>query len=91
MPEPRRRGDPAGPGPMLEAALDYCSRGWPVLPCEPRGKRPLGRFVAHGLTEATTDPAMVERWWRASCRHCILGDGCSCRSLDCWNCWRGND
>jgi hypothetical protein len=50
---------------MLEAALAYASRGWPVLPCEPRGKRPFGRLVVHGLKEATTDPATIEKWWRA--------------------------
>jgi hypothetical protein len=49
----------------VKAALEYASRDWPVLPCEPRGKRPLGRFVAHGLKEATTDPATIEKWWRA--------------------------
>jgi hypothetical protein len=65
MPEPRRRGDPAGPGPMLEAALDYCSRGWPVLPCEPRGKRPAGALVPHGLKDASTDPDVVAGWWKA--------------------------
>ena len=65
MPEPRRRGDPAGPGPMLEAALDYCSRGWPVLPCEPRGKRPAGALVPHGLKDASTDLDVVARWWKA--------------------------
>jgi hypothetical protein len=49
----------------LAAALGYASRGWPVLPCEPRGKRPFGRCVAHGSTEATTDPATIEKWWLA--------------------------
>jgi hypothetical protein len=36
-----------------------------VLPCEPRGKRPLGRLVVHGLNQATTDPATIEKWWKA--------------------------
>jgi len=62
---PERRDDPMRLGPMLEAALAYASRGWPVLPCEPRGKRPFGLLVAHGLKEATTDPATIEGWWWA--------------------------
>ena len=62
---PERRDDPMRLGPMLEAALAYASRGWPVLPCEPRGKRPFGLLVTHGLKEATTDPATIEGWWWA--------------------------
>ena len=47
----------------LEAVLEYADRGWPALPCEPRGKRPLGRLVPHGLKEASTDPAVIRKWW----------------------------
>ncbi len=46
---------------ILEAALGYASRGWPVLPCEPRGKRPLTR---QGFKDATTDPGEIRGWWR---------------------------
>ena len=49
---------------LAEAALAYARRGWPVLPLEPRGKRPAGRLVPNGLHDASSDPATVERWWR---------------------------
>ena len=55
-----------GPGTSTNvktAALDYASRGWPVFPVEPGGKRPLGRLVPHGLKDATTDAEVVEGWW----------------------------
>jgi hypothetical protein len=52
------------PGPSaLEAALSYAALGWRVLPCEPNGKRPLGRLVPRGLHDATTDEATIRRWW----------------------------
>ena len=44
--------------PVLEAALRFASSGRPVFPCQ--GKRP---YVAHGLHDATTDPATIEDWW----------------------------
>lgn len=50
---------------LLGAALAYAERGWPVLPCEVRGKRPLGRLVPHGLKDATTDAAVIRGWWRS--------------------------
>lgn len=49
---------------MVDAALRYAAHGWPVFPCEPRGKRPR---THNGLKDATTTPAVLERWWRADC------------------------
>lgn len=61
---------------LLDAALGYARRGWRVLPlhsiidgkctcdaaekCASAGKHPL---TAHGLNDATTDEATIERWW----------------------------
>ncbi|MHB1414620.1 MAG: bifunctional DNA primase/polymerase [Chloroflexota bacterium] len=63
-------------GELLEAALAYASRGWPVFPlhvprpdggcscnqsdCKRQGKHPQ---TLHGHREATTDPEVVRRWW----------------------------
>lgn len=46
------------------AAHRYADRGLPVLPLEPRNKKPLGRLVPHGLHEATVDHKLIERWLR---------------------------
>lgn len=54
--------------PIIEAALDYASRGFPVFPVhfapEESGikgkKRPL---VAMGYKAATTDPEEIKSWW----------------------------
>jgi len=50
---------------LLTAARDYAERGWPVFPCAPGEKVPLGKLAPHGLKNATTDPAVITRWWTA--------------------------
>ena len=46
---------------MLEHALDYASRGWPVFPAAPGQKKPA---TEHGLKDATTDEVQIREWWR---------------------------
>lgn len=46
------------PSAMLEAALAYAARGWPVFPCN--GKKPR---TMHGFKEATTDAEKIRDWW----------------------------
>lgn len=45
---------------VLDAALAYAWRGWPVSPCRAGGKAPLTR---HGYLDATTDPEVIRSWW----------------------------
>lgn len=70
----------AGTNERLEAALAYAERGWAVLPlygakgrgclcgdpkCQSPGKHPVGALVPRGLKQATTDAAVIRRWWAA--------------------------
>ena len=59
---------PASPpalSPLGLAALAYALKDppVPVFPCEPGGKRPLGRFAPNGFKDATTDPDVIRRIW----------------------------
>lgn len=52
---------------MLEAALSYVAKGWPLFPCAPGSKAPhqvLGR--SGGFHHATLCAETVRGWWRAA-------------------------
>lgn len=48
---------------LLHAAIRYAHAGHPVFPLKPRQKVPAGHLVPHGVKDATTDVAVIERWW----------------------------
>jgi putative DNA primase/helicase len=48
---------------LLQAALEYARRGWPVLPLTAGEKAPNGGLVHHGHKEATTDSDKIKVWW----------------------------
>src|SRR6266446_3908236 len=50
------------PNPCLSAALDYCERGWSVIPLEPRGKRPIVKWERYQSERPTR--ADARQWWR---------------------------
>jgi len=45
---------------LLDAANLYAERGWPVLKCRPRDKRPATR---HGVKDATTNLEIITGWF----------------------------
>jgi hypothetical protein len=45
----------------LRAAFAYARIGWRVFPCIPREKVPA---TAHGVKDATSDPAQITKWWQ---------------------------
>jgi len=65
------------PATLLESALRYAELGWPVVPlhtpidgvcdcpkrsaCDKPGKHPR---TMHGIDDASTDHAVIERWWK---------------------------
>jgi len=54
--------------PLLDAALSYAGRGWPVFPLRPGAKEPDGRQAPRGLLDATTEPDRIRAWWASSPR-----------------------
>lgn len=58
---PRRSAArPAGPGRLMQAALDAAAAGLYVFPVWPRGKLPA---VKEWEAAATRDPVVIEEWW----------------------------
>lgn len=59
---------------LVQAALDYAVRGWPVFPCAPATKQPLlgndigadGKKIPRtgGLKKASCDPDQIRAWWK---------------------------
>jgi Bifunctional DNA primase/polymerase, N-terminal len=54
---------PASPHDLHNAAHALARRGWQIFPCLPGGKTPA---TPNGFYAATTNPATIDRWWRAN-------------------------
>ena len=50
---------------MMQAALEYAAKGFPVFPLIVGGKRPLGSHAPNGCKDATTDEDQICEWWEA--------------------------
>lgn len=45
---------------LLDEAIGYAERGWPIFPCKP-SKEP---YTRNGVLNATTDIKQIEDWWK---------------------------
>jgi len=71
------------PGSLLDAALAYAERGWPVLPCKPGSKEPLGRVVHRGAHDARCDRDWVRWvWTRYPDANIAIATGLVCDVVD---------
>ncbi len=61
-----------------ESAANYAAIGYRVFPLKPGDKKPEGRLAPNGVNDATSDLAVIERWWKAE-PNC--GVGLSCEGL----------
>jgi hypothetical protein len=51
---------PFGESSIVNIAIDYAKRGWPVFPCNPVNKAPL---IGKGFKGASRDPEQIRIWW----------------------------
>ena len=80
---------------LLESALHYGRRGWPVFPLHSVRRRPVfvpaglrrnsGKHprTEHGLLDATTDPDRIRSWW-ARWPDANVGIPTGARRSSCW-------
>ncbi len=71
---------PAPAPALLDAALAYAARGWPVFPLRPKGKGPLiaSSLGGAGYRDATCDPGQIRFWWS---RHPQANIGIACGAV----------
>jgi hypothetical protein len=50
----------AATNPIVDSAIEYANRGWPVFPCNPSTKQP---YTTNGFKDATTDIDQIYDWW----------------------------
>ena len=63
---PIPEGEVKNLGAMGRWAIAWARCGWPVFPCQPRGKEPIGKpgMAPHGFKDATLNEQVIAGWWR---------------------------